>query len=347
MAQLPVDGRVTFRIPEVPLITPAKGHHLAEEIERDNQQYIRAHLAPLYHDVDEFEDFVSEEHAGFVAWCYPTAKDDRIAIIAEWTSAWLAYDDVFSHGSKAGASPSRMRAMADKLMAALRGPDVMECPAFLRPAVDVMRRMAQGMSPQLRDRYLDTTQGYLEGTVKEVGFRARREMPGWQEYLDMHILAGATWVLDTVEYGQGFDLTYELSASSELREARRIAAEGVVMVNDLFSFRKEYSTGDHSNIVSSFMAGENLSLQGSIDRLCDLIQDVERRFILKQAEVLAGPLGDRADVRAHLEALGYLLPGNMEWSLRTPRYQGAGYVYDGKRSLEVTLDPKASQQGES
>ncbi|WP_406510613.1 terpene synthase family protein [Streptomyces sp. NBC_00212] len=210
--------------------------------------------------------------------------------MAEWTSAWLAYDDVFSHGSKAGASPGRMREMADRLIAALDAPDVADPPVFLRPAVDVMRRMARGMSPQLRDRYIETTQGYLKGTVQEVEFRARRETPGWRDYLDMHILAGATWVLDTVEYGQGFDLTHELAVCRELREARRIAAEGVVMVNDLFSFEKEYFTGDHSNIVSSFMVTESLSLQGSIDRLCELIQDVERRFILKQAEVLAGSL---------------------------------------------------------
>jgi hypothetical protein len=331
---------VEFYLPEIKRIIPVKCHPQYARAEELNTRYIRSELRGLYRDEAECQRNLTDLHALWACLVNPNAKDERIVKSAYWTSCWFTYDDIMSDADWLGAMPAQAQEVIDDVLPALNGDDDGTGKKYRKAARDNILMMQPDMTPRQMKRYLRDLREYIDAFTDEVAMRARGEIPDWKTYLDMHVTSGCEANLTVLEYGQGFDLTEELETSKELREARRLVGESYVVVNDLFSFRKEYFQGDYGNAISVFMLNEGLKLQEAVEKVCELIEEVERKFIEKREEILGSPIGARPDVRAHLSELGYAIAGNLEWSYRTPRYNGAGHVWNGVRSGKVTITPE-------
>lgn len=146
-----------------------------------------------------------------------------------------------------------------------------------------------------------------------------------------------------VEYGLLIDLAGDLPGplpgEGALGELIGKALDYLILTNDLFSFRAECAKGDYVNAVAAFIVQDGLSLQGAIDRVCEVADTCEREFLAQRAAILAGPLGRRPDAQAYVDVLGCMMSGNLHWSYLTPRYHGAGHVWSGATSGRVTLHP--------
>src|SRR5262249_29285185 len=127
------------------------------------------------------------------------------------------------------------------------------------------------------------------------------------------------------EYGLGPDLSEEM-AHKDMRDIHSIALEHISVVNDLFSFRKEYYAKEYINSICILCDQERLDLQGAVYKASGIIHAKESAFLDKRGEILSGKLGARPGVRAYLDELGYTLAGNLQWSYLTPRYHGAGHT---------------------
>jgi hypothetical protein len=143
-----------------------------------------------------------------------------------------------------------------------------------------------------------------------------------------------------LEYGLGIDLTRELAAHPELNRLNILVARHWLGVNDIFSYRKELYSGDTMNEINFAMADNGGDLQAAVDHIADTVRQTEDEFTTLTQRLLTGPASHNPDLGKYLEALQWMIAGNLEWSYITPRYNGTGHVWNGLTDAIVTLTPQ-------
>ena len=198
------------------------------------------------------------------------------------------------------------------------------------------------MTDTVYERYVQSWKDVFASGAKEHSLRARNEIPDIDTYLRIRsVTAGAGPYITGAEYALDIDLTDLFGEDPAFRAVQNLVAENFVLVNDLFSFRKELFKGDPINIVASLMSVHGHDLQGAVEFVCDRITSTDRALnqgCRELRSLYAGhPRG--AQVDAYLVTLQTICSGNFRWSLETTRYHGCGYVWNGLRSGIVTLNP--------
>ncbi|MGW2600293.1 terpene synthase family protein [Streptomyces klenkii] len=340
MAKL-IDGQVSFHLPEIKRILPTKRHPAYATVEAENQQFIPSLRRPYYRNGEELARNLEDLHALWGCLVNPSSTTPRSIQYAHWISNWFAVDDLLSDAEKAGCFPEVAEAVIREITPVLQYRDFEHGEGeHRRAAKSTLYPIYADMTEGIRGRFIGEMLEFVTLYQQEVEMRMRGEIPDFPEYMAIHTASGCWCNTTLAEYGLGMDLTEELQQYPKLRQACRIVHESFVFANDLFSFRKEYFQGDYGNAISVFMVNEGLSLQESVDKLCSLIEEAESRFTVLRRQILSGPLGSRSDIRSYLDELGYCMSGNLEWSYLTPRYHGAGFVWNGQRLGTVVLTPE-------
>ncbi|MEG8184178.1 hypothetical protein GZH49_37560 [Nocardia terpenica] len=198
------------------------------------------------------------------------------------------------------------------------------------------------MPPRVYSRYRQEWQNWFPSLTEENWYRDRGLVPDIDTYLPLRRISVALLPsIVCLEYVLGLDLTDIVSADPTLEEARLVAVDHAMLVNDLCSFRGEYFRNDHFNTVSVLMHAHGCSLQEAINENCEMI-----RFANAKLVDLCGELRMRyalyADMLEYISALMRYCAGNLRWSLETPRYNGRGFGWNGLRSGIATLIPDAT-----
>jgi hypothetical protein len=188
------------------------------------------------------------------------------------------------------------------------------------------------MTPGVRERYIPTLRRWAEALSAENAIRATGEVPRPDVCFPLRRVAtGGETIIVPVEHGLGIDLSDEIAGDDQLAGMWRIVGTHVVLVNDLFSFRKEYFTGDGLNLITSLLYHEKMTLQSAVDKVQDMIGKAGEDFAAACRDIRVRyarhPRGK--DVERYLEALGYMISGNVAWSYESPRYHGVGHFWDG------------------
>jgi hypothetical protein len=207
---------------------------------------------------------------------------------------------------------------------------------------NALKSLREDMSETFYQRYLQSWRQWFAYTLKENEWRSRNEIPDIDTYLPIRrISVAGRPPLIGLEYVLGLDLTELMQSDPQLQEAVLAVGEHAMLVNDLFSFRKECFKGDYCNLITCLMHVHGHSLQESIEITCEKIRDVDENL-----SQLCAILRHRYSTHPQMEKLSpYInsLPlfcaGNLRWSLETSRYHGYGYVWNGLRSGIVTLYP--------
>ncbi|MNQ18223.1 (+)-caryolan-1-ol synthase [compost metagenome] len=142
-----------------------------------------------------------------------------------------------------------------------------------------------------------------------------------------------------VEYVLDADLS-DITQDPDALRAVEAGITHIELVNDLYSYRKEYFHDDSINTVAALRRFHGFSLQDAIDRvygrLHELNRELEALTCTLSERYARHPDGTRA--RQCFDAYRSLVAGNVQWHLETPRYNGRGYVWDGRRSRRITSD---------
>ncbi|MGT0251504.1 terpene synthase family protein [Burkholderia pyrrocinia] len=148
----------------------------------------------------------------------------------------------------------------------------------------------------------------------------------------------AEWSAVLIEFGINVDMEQPLAESADLREVWRAANDLIVFINDIGSFRKEFSSDEALNGVWMLvMHNKDMSVQQALNRLVELARETEDKLIAARDRVLASPLGQRDDVRRYLDELVCFYAGTAEFHTFSERFLG----YDSKQpfhSGEVTIE---------
>ncbi|MGW5346110.1 terpene synthase family protein [Streptomyces sp. NPDC004050] len=344
------DGPLAFTLPVLTVQLPApRLHPAARQETRRTADWCRTHLRCILPDDDALDLFIAEHAECFALWCYPDAPLERLGLITDLMQFFGAVDNVLDDVRATDRTGSATRALLEPVLDALKsgpsddatrtGPDV------LRELLDLMGRLHQHLSPRQGERLLHALSEYADGCVQEDGLRAAGTVPDFDTYQQVH--AGTSFrglVMVLIEYALGIDVSSALATCPALQATVDVAIRHVLLVNDLFSYRREHFHGDASiNPITIFLQQPGENLQGAVDRLGSLILDAERDLYDARAATLASPAATEPAVVAFLEGLETFCSGYLRSVYLAGRYNGVGHTWNGLTSGTVVLHPDRTE----
>lgn len=327
-----------FRLPSFPRFGPARRRPDLEHLEARCGTWLRHHLRDAYRDDPSgLEHFLGQRTTLWNLLTYPTAGTERIQTICNWIDVLFNLDDLFVHASAAKAEQLGLR----HLQAVIDGRPVTADTAYIRTFACLRRRTRPSMPVPLWDRFAHTLEGFLDACRTERYWqetRAAIDLPTYEESRGRSI---GECCFPLLEYGLGLDLSGELETHPELERLNVLVARHWIGVNDIFSYRKESYSGDTMNEISLLLAENDGDLQAAVDRVAGTVRRTEEEFAALSEHFLCGSASDNANagVRQYVEALKWMITGNLEWSYITTRYNGPGHVWNGETSASVVLTP--------
>jgi hypothetical protein len=325
-----------FFLPPLPRLLPVAYHPKAAQIEFQSNGWVRHFLAECFAGEQDVLRLLRTRVGLYGPLIAPTADEKRVLDLADFYHFVGLIDNVAADHSGLGATRHGAREMFDRILADFSaGTGTDEKSPYGRAAADLWRRISSGLTPHQVDRFKPALEAFLSGIAAELPFQLTGKGPDYDTYIAIRIDSfGCDFIMLLTEYALAVDLT-DCRAAEEFQEMHAHAMRQLILVNDVLSLRKEH--GDPMNAVRVRCAQDGLTLQQSVDRICEMAEHHERAYIAARDVVRRGPFGLRADVRAYLDGLDHLLAGSQEFEYLTPRYFGDGSVWDGTTSGWVSL----------
>ncbi|KAF7773405.1 hypothetical protein Agabi119p4_5572 [Agaricus bisporus var. burnettii] len=186
-------------------------------------------------------------------------------------------------------------------------------------------------------RFVASSDAYTRCVGREAELREAGEVLSLEEYIPLRRNNSAVLLcFDLVEYILGVDLPESIYQNATFLKAYWAACDHVCWCNDVYSYDVEQSKGHTgNNVVTVLMNDRQIGLQEACDYIGDRCRQFMNDYLAARDELRATVGGDAS---RFIDALGYWIIGNMEWSFESPRY--FGHEHDEiKRTLTLTLKP--------
>jgi len=312
----------TLVLPLPRLSLPVARHPRHEAIERqlaiDDYPTILRH----YRSDAAARRFLAQRIPAYGSLCYPNARPDRVYAIHRMMHVTTLMDDAFTHLARTG-DQAGLDTLREHFLAAVDGKLPPADAPSARLLHDTLRlmRTAGDARPAFWQRFVECIRDQIRTQANPTATDASRL--SLADYLAFRRVEGfGHWITLLTEYALDIDMGERLAKHPALADARDAAIDSVILVNDLFSFRKEWSAHERFNAVWILMRVEQLDVQAALDRLAALCASNERRLIDARDAIATGVLAGDADTQAYVTELGYMSAGNAEFHAFSTRYHG-------------------------
>lgn len=260
--------------------------------------------------------------AEFYARITPAADPERLQLAARWCYWGFAFDDARCDNGPASVRTGAFVDLASRSMLALMTPGKAEL-GIDDPFVAALADIAEGFrgisTPTQLRRWTEAHRGWLLATAWQVAGVEARTAPGLADYVAMRLNSCAgeptTAMIEIVNAEPVPAVEMDSPAVRAATEAARLVA---AFDNDLVSAGKERRLEQGaSNIVDVLARTYAVPLPDAVVRATALRDRVMVLFL-----ALCDRIGRTAGVElaSYLDGLGHTIRGNIEWSLRVPRY---------------------------
>ncbi|KAK8066289.1 hypothetical protein PG997_013036 [Apiospora hydei] len=284
---------------------------------------------------------IEADVAHLTAHCWPDADFEDLSFMANmvlWAWDVETYTDKLSADEEAAHIFHAEAKSTWSSMLRLYNHDGTGCTDFQEPLQyptvasfkPIAARLCQMFDRESRQLLLDELFIWLDGTVIEAKMRQTDQMPPFDRYLSMRAAANGS---DFFVVVTGYVLAYPISPLSVIlqklaaaghtalgrsprwMELKTTAAAINSFVNDLFSVRKEFQSGEYLNsvILRAYDLGSvEASVAECIARVKDLVQEFDQ-----QAQAILADTPEEGNARSSaagaIEALRSFNVGCLEW----------------------------------
>lgn len=271
----------------------------------------------------------------YMSYIYPLAKyKDTFILLTKFLTFLFAYDDEETVSDVEGFNKS-----FDHVLQIFEGKEVGKTQTEklmsyfgnelrLRLSPTTMSRMAMGM------------QEWIKSMKQELDLTIKGNDMDINECLRFREDNGGTLIIVTLG-----EALVNLDSSPFIKEdyiapVYHAAANHLALVNDIYSFRKEYYDKEvKANALYVLSKNHSLSFQGAVDKCCDLIKQYENEFVTechKALEICDSNVKDSLSL--YFEILSNMMCGNIHYSQLSSRYHGKA----NKQRINhgsITMDP--------
>lgn len=185
---------------------------------------------------------------------------------------------------------------------------------------NICNSIKKDLTDSQKIRFIEYTKEWIEGANELANFNNNIDKNTYMYYRFKSIGARSSFI--SIEYG--FNLCFENEILEEYKEIHKIAAENIIFINDLFSYRKEiYDNIDNPNIIKIIMNERKCNLQESINLLEIEIKENYKKYKISCNKILNKY--NNENIKKYLDGLYSLIIGNLQWSCVSPRYHGIGF----------------------
>ncbi|GAA2273661.1 hypothetical protein GCM10010145_44790 [Streptomyces ruber] len=281
------------------------------------------------------ETFLDRRVPRWVCWCHPTADPASLAPVSRLHTLLSAFADP--------AGPEWET--RDDFLRMLDGTGDDTSP-YATAYKEAWAELTGSMSAGLRRRYARAHRRRAEALVMESSLRAG----GHTVHPDVcfplrRISTGGETVMVPLEHGLGVDLTDLTERDADLAGLWRVAGTHMVLVDDLFSLRRELLTGDGLNLPLSLMRHQGLTVQAAVDVLLRRVAAAVDEYT-RVCRTLRARHRDHeryGDLDRYLTAVGHLIAGNVAWHYESRSHHGPGHTWDGRPPVELVLHPDRTE----
>ncbi|KAK2752859.1 hypothetical protein FQN54_008012 [Arachnomyces sp. PD_36] len=293
-----------------------------EEVKRESEEWMKG----LCHWTErDYKKHIRADFPYFAAVWTTEAGRDEFRTIVDWCNWVFDFDDLFDDG-ELNEDPEKARNEVDALLTLMNGANLSLYSAEEHPLryvfQSVWQRIVKRSSLGAQQRFIKSMEGFFSGLVGQVDVRFASSIPDIETYLALRRESiGVYPCLALVEYFHALDIPDEVFQSTPVREIECLAADIVLLQNDILSFHKEQSMGVNHNIVHLFRQ-TGISQQEAYDRVSELLNQRYRRWYIAHSEL---PLwGEKIDtqVQLYLKGCQDVILGNLNWSFKSERYFG-------------------------
>lgn len=330
----------TFRLPELRGPLAAARHPLTARLIEESDAWARTNLAFL--GGDELARLLEQQLPLWTGMVYTVGAPERVRDVCDITYLFAALDDNCDGVGPLQTDQQQARAIFAGISAVFDDPEPDPAAPYAVAFADIWRRVSAQAPPDLRDRLGGALRRIFHAWAEKIGALSNEHAYDMATYLRLRPIDVMIkfWLL-LYEYTLNIKLGQLFVAHPEVTEAEEPAIRHLYLVNDLLSYRQEYFSDHHMNVIA-VLRREGIGLQDAVDRTCELIAVAERDFLATRDRILTGELADPV-VRAYLLAIEHMVSGSLDWSYLSSRYHGAGYRWNGLTSGMVVMHPEITE----
>ncbi|WP_306362896.1 family 2 encapsulin nanocompartment cargo protein terpene cyclase [Nocardia sp. CC227C] len=259
-----------------------------------------------------------------------TDDPDRLLVAAQMNTAWWMADDYYADDSALGADPNRLPQRLTMAMAALDPlPDAGEFSTPLDEALrtdKVLRAFGSAVAHLRRHATAEQVQRACYATfsmfVSWTAYAAWRHTgenpPAW-EYLAARQHDSFYTSMTLIDSVAGYEVPAGLFYDERVRRAAFRAGTACVLVNDLFSVRKDAADENPvCNMVLQIAAERGCSVAEATEITVDLHNRTVREFEAEHRALRAVP---SPELQLFLHGVRDWMGGSFEWHNTNPRYR--------------------------
>ncbi|MFB8006286.1 family 2 encapsulin nanocompartment cargo protein terpene cyclase [Nocardia sp. NPDC056000] len=255
---------------------------------------------------------------------------DRLLVAAQMNTAWWMADDYYADDSALGADPVRLPQRLTLAMAALDPlPDAGEFSEPLneelhtdrvlrafRSAIAHLRRHA---TPDQVQRACYATFSMFVSWTAYAAWRHTGEPPAAWEYLAARQHDTFYTSMTLIDPVVGYEVPSNLFYDDRVRRAAFQAGTACVLVNDLFSVKKDAADENPvSNMVLQIAADRGCSIAAATETVVDLHNTMVRDFEAGHRALQSIP---SPELQSFLHGVRNWMGGSFKWHNTNPRYR--------------------------
>lgn len=263
------------------------------------------------------EDLRAMKIAEFVARAYPDVSLERLCIILDWTAWAFVADDRADF-----TSPDQLRIRYADCLRTLRGGP----PRSDRiPPLDELRhRIVAASGERCLQRFAKAVETWFDAMLWEVSNRADDRVPALAEYIEVREFdVGMYTEFALFDVSHATNQTDAIWDIAEVRTLMAATSNIIGWSNDIYSYLKESALKDPHNLVGLLAVSRGLSVPAALAEAAIMHNREVDRFLRIESRLLPR-LADFPDAVRFTQMLRRWIRSNLDWSLRSARYETQG-----------------------
>ncbi|KAM4067103.1 terpene synthase family, metal binding domain-containing protein [Hirsutella rhossiliensis] len=201
------------------------------------------------------------------------------------------------------------------------------------PTMSLFHRMCSGLYLKIdkvqRQRMFQETESYMASTMIEQSNRQSQQVPTPEQYFDMRLVTSGIYpALALFDYIAGVRLPESIMESNSMKSLWRETTILCMLVNDIYSFKKELASGSVLNMIPVlFNARVTDDLNETMGVLVNIMHNSSIAFGKAAEELaeLASVARLEAEVETYIDVCRTVVTGLNKWALTTKRYSMEKY----------------------